>query len=295
MVSDLYREVERLKQRPVTVKPMGRASTPQNKTEKINDIDFNKWSEYKEILTDSLWRKEKDDNSSEFGSRIPHQLMLRYTKKGDWVLDMFVGDGNTLIECKRLGRNGIGIGLNKSVVEKARNNVAKESNPNNVRAEVVARDSQSKTLGETLSSFGVQNVQLLIMHPPQVKREVDFYEVFDEAVNNAAPFLEKGRYFGLVTSDRYEGDVLKPLSYECMNRVLARNEKDFVLKSIIVKESDEANDKKSQSKSETHKALADGVYVTNHEYVLLFQKRIKPLPDGNNQPRRQKRKARAPN
>ena len=55
-----------------------------------------------------------------FIPQIPHQMMLRYTKKGDWVLDAFVGSGTTLIECRRLGRNGIGIELDKGVAQEGR-------------------------------------------------------------------------------------------------------------------------------------------------------------------------------
>ncbi|MDP2729760.1 MAG: DNA methyltransferase [Dehalococcoidales bacterium] len=86
------------------------------KTSKINDINLHRWKEYDEIITDSLWRLDKRDASGahlgwywgNFIPQIPHQMMLRYTKKGDWVLDTFVGSGTTLIECRRLGRNGIG-------------------------------------------------------------------------------------------------------------------------------------------------------------------------------------------
>ena len=86
------------------------------KTSKINDINLNRWKEYQEIITDSLWVLEKRDTSGahigsywgNFIPQIPNQLMLRYTKKGDWFVDPFVGSGTTLIECRRLGRNDIG-------------------------------------------------------------------------------------------------------------------------------------------------------------------------------------------
>jgi hypothetical protein len=83
------------------------------KTSKINDINILRWKEYDDIITDSLWIMDKRDTSGahlgwywgNFIPQIPHQLMTRYTKKGDWVLDSFVGSGTTLIECRRLGRN----------------------------------------------------------------------------------------------------------------------------------------------------------------------------------------------
>jgi DNA modification methylase len=52
--------------------------------------------------------------------------MLRYTKKEDWVVDPFVGSGTTLIECRRLGRNGIGIELNPQAAKEAKNLIKKE-------------------------------------------------------------------------------------------------------------------------------------------------------------------------
>jgi len=110
------------------------------KTNKINDINLNRWKEYEEIITDSLWLFDKRDSSGahlawywgNFIPQIPHQLMLRYTKKGDWVLDPFVGSGTTLIECRRLGRNGIGVEINPEVVKKAKQLIEKEQNKFNV-------------------------------------------------------------------------------------------------------------------------------------------------------------------
>ncbi|HNU97699.1 MAG TPA: DNA methyltransferase, partial [Candidatus Syntrophosphaera thermopropionivorans] len=76
------------------------------KTNKINDINLSKWKEYDDVLTDSLWIFDKRDTSGShlgwywgnFIPQIPHQIMMRYTKRNDWVLDCFLGSGTTLIE-----------------------------------------------------------------------------------------------------------------------------------------------------------------------------------------------------
>ena len=94
---------------------------------KINDINLNRWKEYEDIITDSLWIFDKRDTSGvhkagywgNFIPQIPNQLLRRFTKKGEWVLDPFLGSGTTLIECKRLGRNGVGVELNSDVAKSA--------------------------------------------------------------------------------------------------------------------------------------------------------------------------------
>ena len=118
------------------MKRLGRG-LKREKTSGINDINLMRWKEYEDVITDSLWTLPKRDTAGahlawywgNFIPQIPRQLMLRYTKKGDWVLDAFAGSGTTLIECRRLGRNGVGIELNREVARKAAAIIAREENP----------------------------------------------------------------------------------------------------------------------------------------------------------------------
>ena len=45
---------------------------------------------------------------------------MKYTQKGDWVLDQMMGSGTTLVEAKLLERNVIGVDINFEAVMIAR-------------------------------------------------------------------------------------------------------------------------------------------------------------------------------
>jgi len=263
------------------------------KTNKINDINLLRWKEYDEIITDSLWVLNKRDTSGahlawywgNFIPQIPHQMMLRYTKKGDWVLDTFIGSGTTLIECRRLGRNGIGIELNPEVVQKANELIEKEYNKYKVTTEIVHGDSRKTDIKAILDKYRIEQVQLLIMHPPyhdiikfskderdlsNAKNTEQFLKMFGQVVDNATPFLEKGRYFALVVGDKYSKGEWIPLGFYCMNEVLKRG---YLLKSIIVKNFEETRGKRNQKELWRYRALVGGFYIFKHEYIMLFKKK----------------------
>jgi len=262
------------------------------KTSNINDINLLRWKDYDCIITDSLWVLDKRDTSGahlawywgNFIPQIPHQIMLRYTRKGDWVLDTFLGSGTTLIECRRLGRNGLGIELNPKVAQKAKDIIEQERNIDNVVTDVIIDDSKRANINTVLEKHKIKCVQLLIMHPPYhdiVKFSEDqrdlsnaeniekFLQMFGDAVDNATPFLEKERYLALIIGDKYTKGEWIPLGFYCMNEVSKRG---YTLKSIIVKNFEETRGKRNQKELWRYRALVGGFYVFKHEYIMLFKK-----------------------
>jgi hypothetical protein len=149
-------------------------SVREVRTNDINDINLNRWKEYEDIYTDSLWQIERRDSSGvhkagywgNFIPQIPNQMMRRYTKPGDWVLDTFAGSGTTLIEGQRLGRNTIGIELQERMVEHIRELVRAEPNQHKVKSEVKQGDNLAVDYEALLAEYNIPAVQLVIMHPP---------------------------------------------------------------------------------------------------------------------------------
>lgn len=140
---------------------------------KFNDIDMKLWKDYGEVETDSLWIIDKRDNSGahvgdyhgNFVPQIPHQLFTRYTKKGDWILDPFMGSGTSLIEAQRLKRNAIGIDLKQKIIDEAEGRIFAENDAES-RIICICGDSSTVDIKSALDSIGVEKFQFVIFHTP---------------------------------------------------------------------------------------------------------------------------------
>lgn len=262
-------------------------------TGKINDINLNRWKEYSNILTDSLWLLDKRDGTGghsawywgNFVPQIPQQLMLRYTKAGEWILDPFAGSGTTLLESQRLGRNCLGVELQASVARKVRS--ALKNNPSHSTTTITTLevgDSRTLNLRHVLRSYGTSSVQLVILHPPyhdiiqfsKDRRDLsnaqtpeEFAAQFGKVVDNVTPVLDSGRILAVVIGDKYEKAEWIPLGFMLMNEVLKRQ---YKLKSVVVKNFEETTGKRSQKELWRFRALTGGFYVFKHEYIFIFQK-----------------------
>ncbi|MCK4784017.1 MAG: hypothetical protein KAV87_09720 [Desulfobacteraceae bacterium] len=254
---------------------------------------MNRWKEYDDLRTDSLWIIDKRDSTGvhtagywgNFIPQIPNQMLKRYTKKGDWVLDTFAGCGTTLIESQRLGRNGIGIELQETVAQKARELISYEPNKYGVATEIVTGDSIEVDFKEILAKHKQKTVQFLIMHPPYFDiikfsnnpRDLSnapsidkFLEMMNSIVDNASSVLEKGRYLTLVIGDKYSKGEWIPLGFLTMNEIINRG---FMLKSVIVKNFEETTAKRNQKELWRYRALVGGFYIFKHEYIFVFKKK----------------------
>lgn len=267
------------------------------KTSPINDLNLENWRDYDDIVTDSLWRIPERDRSGahladyhgNFVPQIPDQAMRRYTKAGDVVIDPFLGSGTTLIQCRRMGRHGIGLELNPEMEKLARARIRSEANPHNVRTLSSPADSSDTSrapgiIGKKLKQLGREQAQLAILHPPyhsiirfsespsdlsNCPSVDEFLDGFGRVVDNVTPFIEDRRYMVLVIGDMYEKGEWIPLGFYCMQEVLKRG---YRLKSIVVKDMQNNRAKRNLDNIWRYRALAGGFYIFKHEYIYYFEK-----------------------
>lgn len=258
---------------------------------RYNDIDMSCWRDYGEIITDSLWLIDKRDNSGahvgdyhgNFIPQIPQQLFMRYTKKGDWILDPFMGSGTSLIEAQRMNRNAIGIDLKQKIIDIALERITAEKNSES-KIFTICGDSATVDIKSALENFGANNLQFVIFHPPywdiikfsdnqedlsNCANLENFLEGFGKVIDNTTAYLEKNRYCACVIGDKYANSQVIPLGFYCMNLFLERN---FLLKAVLVKNFGETKGKGYQQNLWRYRALKSDIYIFKHEYIFVFKK-----------------------
>lgn len=257
---------------------------------KINDLDLTDWKNL-DINVDFLWMIDKRDNSGvhsasyhgNFVPQIPNQLLRRFTKQGDFVLDPFLGGGTTLIECQRLKRNGIGIELQEDVAKNSKHLINQEQN-NGTITDIYVDDSSNFDYSKFLEKYNIKSVQFILYHPPYLdiikfsenekdlsntKSLDEFLNKLEKVIVDSTKILEKGRYCAIVIGDMYKDSQVIPLGFYCMQLFMKNKLK---LKAILVKNFNETKGKQNQQTLWHYRALKNNLYLFKHEYIFVFKK-----------------------
>ena len=269
----------------------------ESSTTPFSDIDLGRWKEQDDVILDTLWllgARDKNgphagDYWGNFVPQVPRQVLLRFSKRGEVVVDLFGGMGTTLIECRHLGRHGVSLELNPDVAARSRERIARAENPQSVVTQALEGDATSaqglSLVRGALAALGKEQADCLILHPPyhDIIRFSDdphdlsnapgldaFLEAFGRAAANAFALLRPGRFMALVVGDAYAKSELVPLGFACMQ---ACREAGFRLRAINVK--DIQGNERGKGKNGNlwrYRALKQGLYIFKHEYVMIFRK-----------------------
>lgn len=264
-----------------------RNSLPDDRT----SLNIKLWKGYDHIMTDSLWnlggRARSDSHKAwywgNFVPQIPFQLISRYTSPQDWVLDPFCGSGTTIVEARKLGRNSLGIELNRAVYEKTSEIISELDCEKESRAMIVNCNS----LEYDFEAFRKENApggfSLAILHPPYW--DIIRFSEDSEDLSNAGsmedftgrlrslaasimPSMADGGHIGLVIGDMYRKGEVLPLGFKSMEALQSLGLK---LRGIVVKDIQNTRAKRNSENLWRYRALKSGFYVFKHEYVFVFR------------------------
>jgi len=262
---------------------------------KFNEIDMNNWKG-SDVNTDSLWIiNERDKNGKHkniyhgnFIPQIPNQLIKRYTKKNDIVLEPFMGSGTTLFECEKLSRKYIGFDINPLILEYVNSNMQNSSLKKSFyinycnSLDSIQVDENIKKANKKLNT---KSVQFLLMHPPymnivkftdnkddlsQITSIKEFLQKFKVVCQSFLRYLDTNRYFAVVIGDIYKNSEVLPLGFYCMD-MIKRNFK-VKLKGTIIKNIEGNRGKLGSSGIWRYRALNSDYYIFKHEYIFVFKK-----------------------
>lgn len=262
---------------------------------KFNDLDLKNWKEC-DINTDSLWMIQERDKSGKhkniyhgnFIPQIPNQLIRRYTKEDETVLEPFMGSGTTLFECEKLNRKYIGFDINPKMIDY----VSKSMQDNLLYQKFsinfcnsLDKKQVDNSLINSKEKLNQESVQFVLMHPPymdivkftdnpndlsQIDNINEFVKQFKIVCENSLECLDKNRYFAVVIGDVYKKGEVIPLGFYCMDMI--KRNFNVKLKGTIIKNIEGNRGKLGTGGIWRYRALNSDYYIFKHEYIFVFKK-----------------------
>lgn len=242
------------------------------------------------------WATHRGDYRGNWPPQLVRNLILRYSKPNEVVLDQMCGGGTTLVECKLLGRRGIGVDINLGALMLSWDRLNFYKSPDNS----VTQDEIRLYLGDArnLNLIEDEVVDLIATHPPYagiIRYSKKKYEDGDlskipiedylTGMKNIAEesfrVLRPGRFCALLVGDIRRHRHYVPLAFRVMQCFL---DVGFVLREDIIKH--QWNVKKSGEKWRGLAKSAEKCWVDKpegrrfwtdflliyHEHLFVFKK-----------------------
>lgn len=155
-------------------------SLEKKKKEKLNELDGKTWEKYSISIWDATktLKETRLHHPAMFPVELCKRLIQIYTKKGDIVLDPFMGSGSAIVAAEDLERKGIGIDINPDFVKLAKSRLSQQKllSSNTAEPELYCADAVN-----LLDYVKPNSVDLVITSPPywmvhKRKRSADYKE-----------------------------------------------------------------------------------------------------------------------
>lgn len=232
------------------------------------------------------WATHSGEYRGNWSPYIPRNIILKYSKPGELVLDYFCGAGTTAVEAKLLGRRCIALDINDKAIELARKNVEFSMESNQLKLlkdEKVLKVYEPELMvgdARDLSFLENNSVDLICAHPPYANiinytdhREgdlsfLDIHEYLKEMFKVAQEsfrVLKPGRQCAILIGDMRRKKHVIPLGFKLIDVYLKAG---FKLRELVIKRQ--------------HNCKTTGFWYANsikynflllaHEYLPIFEK-----------------------
>lgn len=255
--------------------------SPKDYNSKKSTI-INKWQpEIFKLETTTVWSFPNRGNWATHSGKyrgnwspyIPRNIILRYSKKDDIILDQFLGSGTTLIECKLLERKGIGVDINPEAIKLAMDNLRFSRNKE-YEPHVYNGDARR------LDFIDDKSIDLICTHPPYANiikysanldndlslLDIDeFVEEMKKVAQEAFRVLKGNKYCAIFIGDTRRNKHMVPLGFKVMQTFI---DAGFLLKETIIKEQHNCK----ATGFWYNKSIEHNFLLIAHEYLFIFRK-----------------------
>jgi len=225
------------------------------------------------------WATHRGDYRGNWAPEIPRNIIMRYSEKGDLVLDQFLGSGTTAIEAKLLRRRFTGIDVNPQAIEISKQRTSFKLLPEN-EDDVIYEPEMHVGDAKKLSMIEDESVDLVCAHPPYAEAirfssgiegdmshlKVDeFIAAMDQVVHECYRVLKPGCYCAFLIGDTRRNRRVVSIGFRMWPLFM---DVGFLEKENIIKIQ--------------HNCRATGFWRTRsveynflllaHEYLFVFQK-----------------------